>query len=207
MMGRAIEKPLQAPWGYLFPQTHGNCLLGTICHPPKLLLFSSYSQPEMLHGNLHETASSFQLDAHDTRGTTMGWYNSECTWHSYSHPIFFSDLAKLLFSATCHMINATVSYTEKHFTFFVLISHFHLGFQLYKGIDIPFPQLSLFLWHLSNMCPFNRSDPILLVKFPQVFQLPTILTILLQNCIHEVWLITSVLFKFHSETGGHKQWF
>lgn len=93
MMSRAIEKPLQAPWGYLFPQTHGNCLLGTICHPPKLLLFTSYSQLEMLHGNLHETASSFQLDVYDTMGTTMGWYNSECTWHSYKHPIFFSDLA------------------------------------------------------------------------------------------------------------------
>lgn len=38
--GRAIEKPLRAPWGYLFPQTHGNCVLGTICHLPKLLLFS-----------------------------------------------------------------------------------------------------------------------------------------------------------------------
>lgn len=39
MMGRAIEKPLRAPWGYLFPQTHGKCVL-TICHPLKLLLFS-----------------------------------------------------------------------------------------------------------------------------------------------------------------------
>jgi len=43
--------------------------LQTICHPPKLLLFSSHSQQEMFHRNLHETASLSQLDVCDRRGT------------------------------------------------------------------------------------------------------------------------------------------
>lgn len=74
----------------------------------------------MLHGNLHETVSSsnemFMIQrALPRAGTTLNVPDLHTTI-----PSFFSDLAKLLFSATFSIINATISYIEKHLTFFVL---------------------------------------------------------------------------------------